>query len=71
MLQWKNFLIRGRFQDMRAKYAQELAKGDTRITAILGAAQRAFAREKAMPLSVTEGTLCSRSCFGKRAERDC
>ncbi|MHB8988726.1 MAG: methyl-accepting chemotaxis protein [Desulfobulbia bacterium] len=47
MLQWKNFLVRGQFQDMRQKYEQELAKGDTRITAMLGAAQRAFADDAA------------------------
>lgn len=47
MLQWKNFLVRGQFQDMRAKYEQELAKGDTRITAMLAAARRAFARDQA------------------------
>ena len=47
MLQWKNFLVRGQFQDMRQKYEQELAKGDTRITAMLGAAQRAFANDAA------------------------
>jgi len=44
MLQWKNFLVRGQFQDMRLKYEQEMVKGDTRITAMLGAAQRAFVR---------------------------
>jgi len=47
MLQWKNFLVRGQFQDMRQKYEQELAKGDTRITAMLGAARRAFAHDAA------------------------
>ena len=47
MLQWKNFLVRGQFQDMRQKYEQELAKGDVRITAMLGAAQRAFAHDAA------------------------
>lgn len=47
MLQWKNFLVRGQFQDMRKKYEQELEKGDVRITAMLGAAQRAFAHDGA------------------------
>ncbi|MHB1378361.1 MAG: methyl-accepting chemotaxis protein [Desulfurivibrionaceae bacterium] len=47
MLQWKNFLIRGQFLDMRAKYAQELAKGDTRISAMLAAGQKALARDPA------------------------
>jgi hypothetical protein len=47
MLQWKNFLVRGQFQDMRQKYEQELAKGDVRITAMLGAAQRAFGENAA------------------------
>ncbi|OGQ86628.1 MAG: hypothetical protein A2512_11200 [Deltaproteobacteria bacterium RIFOXYD12_FULL_56_24] len=47
MLQWKNFLIRGQFLDMRAKYAQELAKGDVRITTMLGAGQKALARDPA------------------------
>ncbi|MFH1020826.1 MAG: methyl-accepting chemotaxis protein [Pseudomonadota bacterium] len=47
MLQWKNFLIRGQFQDMRAKYAQELAKGDARIVAMLGAGEKALARDPA------------------------
>lgn len=47
MLQWKNFLIRGQFLDMRAKYAQELEKGDARITAMLGAGQKALARDPA------------------------
>ena len=47
MLQWKNFLVRGQFQDMRQKYEQELAKGDVRITAMLGATQRAFANDAA------------------------
>ncbi|MHB1183179.1 MAG: methyl-accepting chemotaxis protein [Desulfobulbia bacterium] len=47
MLQWKNFLVRGQFQDMRQKYEQELAKGDTRITTMLGAARRAFAHDAA------------------------
>jgi methyl-accepting chemotaxis protein len=47
MLQWKNFLVRGQFQDMRQKYEQELVKGDVRITAMLGAAQRAFAHDAA------------------------
>ncbi|MEW6500278.1 MAG: methyl-accepting chemotaxis protein [Thermodesulfobacteriota bacterium] len=48
MLQWKNFLVRGQFQDMRAKYEQELEKGDLRITAMLGAARRSFARDAAI-----------------------
>ena len=47
MLQWKNFLVRGQFQDMRQKYEQELAKGDVRITAMLGAAQRALGEDAA------------------------
>ncbi|MDG4476197.1 methyl-accepting chemotaxis protein [Thiovibrio frasassiensis] len=47
MLQWKNFLVRGQFQDMRKKYELELEKGDTRISAMLGAAQRAFANDAA------------------------
>ena len=47
MLQWKNFLVRGQFQDMRQKYEQELVKGDVRVTALLGAAQRAFANDTA------------------------
>lgn len=47
MLQWKNFLVRGQFQDMRLKYEQELEKGDVRITAMLGAAHRAFAHDGA------------------------
>ena len=47
MLQWKNFLVRGQFQDMQAKYAQALEKGDVRITAMLGASQRAFAHDGA------------------------
>ena len=47
MLQWKNFLVRGQFQDMRQKYEQALVKGDVRITAMLGAAQRAFADDAA------------------------
>ncbi|HIJ89890.1 MAG: methyl-accepting chemotaxis protein [Desulfobulbaceae bacterium] len=48
MLQWKNFLVRGQFQDMRQKYEQELVKGDARITAMLGAAQLAFAHDGAI-----------------------
>lgn len=47
MLQWKNFLVRGQFQDMRKKYEQALEKGDGRITAMLGAARRAFAEDAA------------------------
>ncbi len=47
MLQWKNFLVRGQFQDMRKKYEQELEKSDVRITAMLGASQRAFAHDGA------------------------
>lgn len=48
MLQWKNFLVRGQFQDMRQKYEQELVKGDVRISAMLGAIKLAFAREGAI-----------------------
>lgn len=47
MIQWKNFLVRGQFTNMRAKYEEEMAKGDVRITAMLGAAQRAFAHDGA------------------------
>lgn len=45
MLQWKNFLVRGQFQNMREKYEQEIEKGDARITAMLGTVQRAFAHD--------------------------
>jgi methyl-accepting chemotaxis protein len=47
MLQWKNFLVRGQFTNMRAKYEEEMAKGDARITAIMDAAQLAFAHDEA------------------------
>lgn len=48
MLQWKNFLVRGQFADMRVQYEQELVKGDARISAMLNAAQRAFAHDGAI-----------------------
>ncbi len=48
MLQWKNFLVRGQSPDMREKYGQELAQGNTRITAMLGALRLAFARDGAI-----------------------
>lgn len=48
MLQWKNFLVRGQFQDTRQKYEQELVKGDARVTAMLAAAQRAFVNDLAI-----------------------
>ena len=47
MLQWKNFLVRGQFTNMRAKYEEEMARGDARITAMLDTAQRAFAHDEA------------------------
>ncbi|MFA7382829.1 MAG: methyl-accepting chemotaxis protein [Desulfurivibrionaceae bacterium] len=47
MLQWKNFLVRGQFTNMRARYEEEMTKGDARITAMLDTAQRAFARDEA------------------------
>ncbi|MGV1098383.1 methyl-accepting chemotaxis protein [Thiovibrio sp. JS02] len=46
MLQWKNFLIRGQYKDMREKYIQALQKGDTRITAMLAAAQKALGQDR-------------------------
>jgi len=45
MLLWKNFLVRGKFQDMQTKYTQEFEKGDARIVAMLGAAQKALAQD--------------------------
>lgn len=48
MLQWKNFLVRGQFQDMRKKYEQELQQGDARVTALLDTTRAAFARDSAV-----------------------
>ena len=47
MLLWKNFLVRGKFQDMQAKYAQAFEKGDARIVAMLAAGQKALAQDAA------------------------
>ena len=35
MLLWKNFLVRGKCQDMQTKYAEAFEKGDARIVAML------------------------------------
>ncbi len=34
MISWKNFLVRGRFEDMRIKYAEALVQGDADILAL-------------------------------------
>ena len=47
MLLWKNLLVRGKFQDMQAKYAEAFEKGDARIVAMLAAGQKALARDAA------------------------
>jgi methyl-accepting chemotaxis protein len=47
MLLWKNFLVRGKFQDMQAKYAEAFEKGDARIVAMLGAGEKALAQDAA------------------------
>ncbi|MFZ5773877.1 MAG: methyl-accepting chemotaxis protein [Thermodesulfobacteriota bacterium] len=46
MLHWKNFLVRGQFQDMRQQYEQELGKGDGRIVAMLAAAKKSLAADR-------------------------
>lgn len=45
MLIWKNFLIRGQFQDMRKKYEDALEKGDLRIAAMYQAVHKALAHD--------------------------
>ncbi len=34
MISWKNFLVRGRFEDMRRKYEEAMVKGDAEIMAL-------------------------------------
>ena len=45
MMQWKNLLLRGQFQDMQQKYAQELNNGDARIGAMLEAMKKALVND--------------------------
>ena len=48
MIQWKNFLVRGQFTNMRTRYEEEMARGDGRIVAMLAEARRAFAGDGAV-----------------------
>lgn len=45
MLQWKNFLVRGQFTNMRDKYEEEMVQGDARITVMLDRARSVFAND--------------------------
>lgn len=47
MLNWKNFLVRGQFQDMHKKYEAALQKGDVRIVAMFAAVQKSLAGDPA------------------------
>ncbi len=42
MFQWKNYLVRGEFKDMREKYLTIITDGDRRITTMLGEVQKVF-----------------------------
>ncbi|GEM_PF-1892943 len=67
MLQWKNFLIRGQYQDMREKYGAALSRGHTRITAMLAAIEKSLGADDEA-LKLLAQTAAEYEAFRKQME---
>lgn len=67
MLQWKNYLVRGQFKDMREKYLTIITDGDRRITTMLSEVQKVF-RDDPEGLKIITQITGEYKNFQKQAE---